>query len=275
MLVASPSDVPEARDAVESALHSWNRRHATGRRIVLLPWRWESDSVPLLGDHPQAFINDQGVDRADIVIALFGSRLGSPTREAVSGTVEEIERAVASEKPVHLYFSTASLPHDVDTSQLDGLRLFKKEISKRGLFGEFADTNQLESQIWRAIEHDLQRGEFLESELQQVSVGVRFRVDSKSERIQKSIDKQGKVQYDTKRWYEVTNIGDSPAEYVTFNPQAASGLMRLPGSRSPVAIEPGATWNVPVACANGTVGKKLIIHWVEDGKNMEKIFDVQ
>ncbi|WP_259803147.1 hypothetical protein [Corynebacterium amycolatum] len=34
VLVASPSDVPDARDAVEGALHSWNRLHATTRNVV-------------------------------------------------------------------------------------------------------------------------------------------------------------------------------------------------------------------------------------------------
>ena len=75
VLVASPSDVPEARDAVESALNSWNLRYAAKRQIVVLPWRWESSSVPLLGKHPQALINEQGVDDADIIIAIFGSHL--------------------------------------------------------------------------------------------------------------------------------------------------------------------------------------------------------
>jgi hypothetical protein len=62
-------------------------------------------SVPLLGGHPQRLINAQGVDDSDILFALFalfGSRLGSPTPDAVSGTVEEIERAVEQGKPIHL-----------------------------------------------------------------------------------------------------------------------------------------------------------------------------
>lgn len=90
-------------------------------------------TVPVLGDHPQSLISTQGVDKSDIVFALFGSRLGSPTPSAVSGTVEEVERAVESGKSVHPHFSTAALPNDVDTRQLDDLREFRAEISKRGL----------------------------------------------------------------------------------------------------------------------------------------------
>ena len=275
VLVASPSDVPKARDAVESAIHSWNSRHAATRSIVLLPWRWESSSVPLLGDHPQSIINEQGVDGADIVVALFGSRLGSPTREAVSGTVEEIERAVNSGKPVHLYFSTAPLPHDVDTSQLDGLRQFRQEISERGLLGEFDDASQLESQIWAAIELDLARMDMATTASQETPVGVRLRVASNSEQLQIGIDKSGQVRYEIKRWYEVTNTGDLAAESVTFEVQATSGLMRLLWDNQPITLEPGAIWKVPVLYSMNTAGTKLTVHWVEENEKQSKSFDVQ
>ncbi|MCQ9371664.1 DUF4062 domain-containing protein [Corynebacterium sp. 35RC1] len=275
VLVASPSDVPEARDAVESAIHSWNSRHAATRSIMLLPWRWESSSVPLIGDHPQSIINEQGVDGADIVVALFGSRLGSPTREAVSGTVEEIERAVNSGKPVHLYFSTAPLPHDVDTSQLEGLRQFKQEISERGLLGEFDETRQLESQIWAAIELDLTRMDISTVSSKEAPLGVRFRVASKSERLQTGIDKSGKTKYQTRRWCEVTNTGDLAAELVTFESQATSGLMKLLVDNQPITLEPGTTWNVPVLYSAGTAGTKLTVRWVEENEKRSKSFDVQ
>lgn len=275
VLIASPSDVPDAREAVENAIHSWNRRHAATRKIVLLPWRWESDSVPLLGNHPQSIINEQGVDGADIVVALFGSRLGSPTREAVSGTVEEIERAVNSGKPVHLYFSKAPLPNDVDVAQLDGLRQFRKAISQRGLLGEFDETRQLESQIWAAIEHDLDSMDIPTAVPQETPVGVRLRVASNSEQLQTGIDKSGKVKYKTKRWYEVSNTGDRTAETVTFEGQATSGLMKLLVDDQPITLEPGARWRVPVIYSMGTAGTKLTVHWVENDENQSKTFDVQ
>ncbi|MEZ2122376.1 hypothetical protein [Corynebacterium sp. CCM 9203] len=59
---------------------------------------------------------------------------------------------------------------------------------------------------------------------QETPVDVRFRVASKSERLQTGIDKSGKVKYETKRWYEVTNTGDLAAESVTFEGQATSDL---------------------------------------------------
>ena len=110
---------------------------------------------------------------------------------------------------------------------------------------------------------------------QDTPVGVRFRVASNSERLQTGIDKSGRAKYETKRWYEVTNTGDLAAESVTFEGQAASGLMRLLVDNQPVTLEPGVIWKVPVLYSMDTAGTKLIVHWVEDNEQQSKSFDVQ
>jgi len=156
VMIASPSDTVAARDAVEDAINRWNDAHSMRRRIVLQPWRWETSAVPVLGSHPQALINSQGVDSSDIVFALFGSRLGSPTPDAVSGTVAEVQRSVQLGKPVHIYFSTAALPNDVDTAQIDGIRDFRRRAQSLGLLGEFSDVAELTHMVWRAVELDVQ-----------------------------------------------------------------------------------------------------------------------
>ena len=42
VLIASPSDVEEERDAVVSVIQAWNDLHSRSREIVLLPLRWET-----------------------------------------------------------------------------------------------------------------------------------------------------------------------------------------------------------------------------------------
>ncbi|THG29287.1 DUF4062 domain-containing protein [Naasia lichenicola] len=155
VMIASPSDVAEARDAVEHAIAAWNVKHAQRRRRVLLPWRWETSSVPGLAAPAQALLDEQGVDQADMMIALMSSRLGSPTANAVSGTVEEIERARSRGIPVHLYFSSAPLPSDVDIDQLKGVREFKRQIRDQGLFAEFNDLSKLQEDVDRALTYDV------------------------------------------------------------------------------------------------------------------------
>ncbi|MFT8443202.1 hypothetical protein [Bifidobacterium aquikefiri] len=275
VVIASPSDIPEARDAVEGALHNWNDANSISKHIVLLPWRWETASVPLLGGHPQAQINEQGVDSADIVIALFGSRLGSPTPEAVSGTVEEIERSVATGKLVHLYFSTAPLPRDIDTAQLDGLREFRHQISQRGLLGEFVNVAQLEHEVWKAIEFDVAKLDLNVSALATVSRGVKFSAQPHEERELKEYDKRGKARYTTRHWIEITNSGDKDATDVTFEVVGEHSSMMLTCDDEPTIIHAGQTRRLSVVhYLQGSDPDVIRIHWAENGEKKHKDFHV-
>lgn len=240
-MIASPSDVPDARDAVEAAINEWNNANAKNKRTMLLPWRWETSSVPVLGGHPQSLINSQGVDESDIVFAIFGSRLGSPTPDAVSGTVEEIERAVISGKPVHLYFSTSALPNDVDTLQLDGLREFRSQVGQRGLLGEFATTAQLGHEVWKAIEFDIAQLNLDVPASSSAKRGVQFSAQPMQEREISGYDSKGKPRYSSRHWIEVTNSGDEDATDVRFEVVGDNSSMMLVNGDSPTVIHAGQT----------------------------------
>jgi len=93
-----------------------------------------------MGDRPQAIINKQVLKDCDILIAIFWTRLGSPTGVAASGTVEEIEEHIAAGKPAMIYFSSAPVVADsIDPDQYAALKAFKAECQRRGLI-EFYDS---------------------------------------------------------------------------------------------------------------------------------------
>lgn len=274
VMIVSPSDVPEARNAVESAIYNWNGANAQSKQIVLQPWRWETSSVAVLGGHPQSLINSQGVDGSDIVFALFGSRLGSPTPAAVSGTVEEIERALDQGKPVHLYFSTSGLPHDVDTAQLEGLRAFKEEMSQRGLLGTFSNVSQLEHEVWKAIEHDIPQLA-TEPSIASRHRGVSFSVQPKQEREIREYDKKGKPRYTTRHWVEITNTGDQDAEQVTFSSVGENSSMTVVPTSSWTTIHTGQTRTLNVFYSMGGDDPSILrIQWLENGESQEREFHI-
>jgi len=157
VLIASPGDTATARDVVEQAILSWNRDRSHADRVVLLPVRWEADAVPEMGSDGQSVINRQLVDRADIVVALFHSRLGAPTERAESGTAEEIDRAVARGVPVHVYFAEMPYPYGVDPDELKRLHAFRMAIQERGLLGRYASAEDLTAKVRTALEHDVAR----------------------------------------------------------------------------------------------------------------------
>jgi hypothetical protein len=90
ILLASPSDVIEEFPLIMEVVADWNVQHGDRVRIRLELVNWRTHSHPAAGTRPQALINRQFADRADIVIAVFWKKLGSPTGKADSGTVEEI-----------------------------------------------------------------------------------------------------------------------------------------------------------------------------------------
>ncbi|MGO3153464.1 MAG: DUF4062 domain-containing protein [Galactobacter sp.] len=275
VMIASPSDTIEARDAVEAAIYGWNEANAQTKQTILQPWRWETSSVPLLGDHPQSLINSQGVDDSDVVFALFGSRLGSPTPDAVSGTVAEIERAIEQGKPVHLYFSNAPLPNDVDTEQLEGLRAFKAEISKRGLLGEFSNLSQLQHEVWKAIEYDIAALSLHVPVLTGPPSEVQFTVQPQQEREIRDYDKKGKPRYKTRHWIEITNNSGVDAEQVVFETIGEHSGMFLVTDGSPTTIHAGQTRRLNVEHSMGGGDPDILrIRWVEDGEDKEQDFHV-
>ena len=156
VVVASPGDVAVQRELVRNAIYTWNDHNSKEYGTVLLPVLWERHSTPALGDHPQSILNKQIIDTSDILIGIFWSRLGTPTPEAVSGTVSEIQRCREAGKRVLLYFSQAPLPHNVDTEQLTRLREFKEAIQKTGLIDQFETNEELEKKVQRHLTNVVQ-----------------------------------------------------------------------------------------------------------------------
>lgn len=155
VFIASPSDTADSRSAVETALTRWNARRAESSGQILLPVRYESQAVPTYETETtdgQAVINKQLVEKADIVIGLFGNSLGSATPRSISGTVEEIEEARAKGIKVHVYFSSAPVPQNhLEEAQL--LRDYKKNFE--GLYGTYVDDGELIDHINLAIDSDV------------------------------------------------------------------------------------------------------------------------
>ena len=160
VLIASPSDVKAERLTVQEVIQAWNSTHSADSGAVLLPVTWETHATPTLGDRPQAILNKQIVENADILVGIFWTRLGTPTGQAESGSVEEIEEFLAKGKPVLLYFSSVPvIPDSVDPEQYRKLKEFKESIRNQGLVFDFQSILELRDMLYRHLNktvHDLQ-----------------------------------------------------------------------------------------------------------------------
>lgn len=159
VMIASPSDVAKERDIIREVIHEWNILHASDKKCVLLPVGWETHSSPEMGDRPQSIINKQVLDDCDLLVGVFWTRLGTPTGESDSGTVEEIERHTAAGKPAMLYFSSAPVQlHSVNQEQYNKLIAFKEKCRDLAIIQEYETlhdfTNKFTRQLFRQISNN-------------------------------------------------------------------------------------------------------------------------
>ena len=153
IMIASPSDVDDLREAARDVIHDWNCVHSQSQSLVILPVGWETHSIPELGGRPQGIINKQVLEQCDLLIAIFHSRIGSATGEHASGTVEEIKRHHSLGKPVMVYFSSAGIPMDrIDDKQVSQLKEFKKWCQSSGLISEFNAKDEFKTQLGRHLQ---------------------------------------------------------------------------------------------------------------------------
>jgi len=151
-MIASPGDVKEERDIIRDVVLEWNAINSKAKGVVLLPVAWETHAAPLLGETAQAIINRQVLVDADLLIAAFWTRLGTPTGEAASGTVEEIERHIAASKPAMLYFSNANISlKSIDYEQYSALKKFKDICYTKGLCEEYDSTTSFKEKLTREL----------------------------------------------------------------------------------------------------------------------------
>lgn len=91
ILIASPSDVATERDVVERIISRMKITCKNNIRLILESVRWETDVPSEMGKHPQDIINEY-VDECDFAICMFWMRIGTETKVAPGGAVEEFER---------------------------------------------------------------------------------------------------------------------------------------------------------------------------------------
>jgi hypothetical protein len=146
-LLISPGDVLKERDALSKTFTNWNAHIGPILGVNVEPIRWETHAVPDVGERPQALLNEQIVDNSDLGIALFWSRLGTPTGEFRSGSVEEITRLGVAKKRLMVYFKNAPIPQESANEEFQRLMAFKKEMESTAYFDTFDDVHSLRDKV--------------------------------------------------------------------------------------------------------------------------------
>lgn len=269
VLIASPGDTADERAMIQLQLSRWNVSRGEREGVVAIPWLYEQHSVPVLGGHPQTVINAQAVDRADVVVAFFDSRLGTETPEAVSGTAEEIKRAHAAGKPVHVYFSTEDIPRSADPQQLAKLAKFKKDMESEGLLGQYSSPENLASQVSNAIDFDVNTQNWsLPTSRAADTTGAVLEARHDHRKEQNGVDGKGKPRYRTiANHLVITNTGESAATNIHVTVEEIDGQFTFE-EPAPFNLTRNSEMQFSmIALYSGNA--KVNMTWTEDGEPRE------
>ena len=137
--LCGPGDVSRELEIAKEVVVDWNHKHSDALNVYLKHQHWATDSTPDMRGRAQGIINHQMIDDADIIVAVFWSRFGTPTGIANSGTEEEIRRGISLGKKVMVYFSDLEpLPKPTHIRQLTQVNKFREELKEKGIYWSFA-----------------------------------------------------------------------------------------------------------------------------------------
>jgi hypothetical protein len=146
VMISAPSDMGAERVLCSSIVADVNAvvEDAYGVTLRLIDWR--RDIVPGVGADPQQVVNLQTSDY-EIYLGLLGTRFGTPTPRAGSGTEDEFnlayERFRADPTSVRILFyfrlGLSGTVHDIDPGQLRKVQDFRDRVGneKGVLFADF------------------------------------------------------------------------------------------------------------------------------------------
>lgn len=154
ILLSSPSDVSETEiQCVKKAVADWSQRRQGPVSFVLITGVENSHSE--LNTGPQTAVNNQVTSKVDCVFAIFADRLGTPTGESESGTVEEVK--FASETGKFVSVARSLLPRNPLTDpeeiqQLQRLVEYLDDLGRNALIAKYSNLEELSDLTQNTIE---------------------------------------------------------------------------------------------------------------------------
>jgi hypothetical protein len=159
IFVASSSDVKQERSSLKKVVAKLDNRYDR-QGLDLQVIAWEDSVRPDFGFDPQDVINRQiNFDLIDIFIGIVWSRIGTSTPRALSGTVEEVNRALDARRrtgrPWSILFYLCDRPYSPSTPdearQWGEVQKFKNWINSNSLNRHYQESDEFED----LLENDL------------------------------------------------------------------------------------------------------------------------
>ncbi len=243
LLISAPGDLLEEDiRAAFDAVNRWNVLNGRPQGATVVPSHWSQHSAAEHGARPQESLNKQLVETADILLALFWHRLGSPTGDAESGTVEELEEASGNGAYVGVLKCTRAIPPaDLDGGQVSRLYSFLDEIRPTSLIFDYVDAAALRERVDTLLttavtalrtRAEAQVAATTDPADQEGSAAPASQGTEVWPRVERSetvrTDAKGRVKTENRWQLVLSNAGDEPARNVKYRLEAENPDDNLP-----------------------------------------------
>ena len=162
IFVASPGDLERERELVFKVIRELSEQWIDKFDICLRPVGWENATHSAVGDDAQSIINDQIGSNYEIFLGMMWQKIGTKTKSADSGTIEEFEIALKNHrnnlkpKQIMFYFKKTTL----NTKEVRRVKKFRKRLMQEVVyFREFTADMDFEQfmrfQIYLAVFNSL------------------------------------------------------------------------------------------------------------------------
>ncbi|MFW7433950.1 DUF4062 domain-containing protein [Vagococcus carniphilus] len=184
VFIASPGDIAAKRNEVEETIYRWNIENTDNTKVILMPIRWETNAIPtyINNSSGQSVINKQIVENSDILLAIFGHKLGSPVDNYRSGTIAEIDYFYKNSKgEVGIFFLDEPVPQILAEEYIE-VKKYRDSLEDKGFYGTYSKDN-IRRFLTKKVNHLIEKAQNnLESK--------RFDLDSISYKTSSAINKK-------------------------------------------------------------------------------------
>ncbi|WP_026373493.1 hypothetical protein [Agrococcus lahaulensis] len=278
LLISAPGDVPlEDMAVMRKTISQWNLNLGRHVGLTVLPVSWTEHAVAEFGERPQEILNHQIVGEADLAVALFHDRLGTPTGEAESGTAEEIKVLLEAGKSVAVLVNSAPRPPLSGAALYERQRLnaYLDELRKSALVLEYGNDgvlighlNNFLSRATAQFQQSVESSKDAQPEGPDPSEGVWPRAE-----VRESVKTDSKGRVKTERHWSLVlhNTSRGPAADVDFKfvdmPEGA--LFRVYREDGPLGtIPPGQEARFPLLLAAGSPDAvDCVVTWTDASGN--------
>ncbi|MDD5013759.1 MAG: hypothetical protein PHW73_01480, partial [Atribacterota bacterium] len=251
--------------ALKAVIEELNRMLAKSRKILLKVVSWPNDFRPGVNQDVQSEINRQIQGQYDIYIGVLGSRFGTPTQRAGSGTEEEFQIAVSqflqdtTSIRVLFYFKRANQdPFTIDTKQLIKVHKFRSDLSQKGvIYRDFKDTANfveiVKEHLWNLISDEWNGNvwKLIELPSQRDTNEINTQSEQKTEEKATSVTEIIAESEDVTLVPEETGYFDLMEEFYTAVESMRSSL----GNMTEYTVHIGEQFNVHTESANNLMRK--------------------